>query len=258
MKQKIILTAVIAAVIALIIAAPKLLKPAALDCPEICAFAVENNLSVRAYPKDLVSLYERNPEARDFVLNYPLKKDSKQEYDIILPEDGSVPLFMQWNERWGYEQYSGEVMGLSGCGPTVLSMAAVHLLSDPSLSPAYIADFSEKYGYTSHGNGTSWTLMNEGAQQLGLCSSEVPLWEASMANALSEGKLIVCAMGKGDFTSTGHFILLTGYSDGMFSLNDPNSKARSERLWSYSELETQIRGMWALSAPVQEMECETE
>ena len=257
MKQKIILSGFIVAVIVMIIAAPKLLRPAALDCPEICAFAAENNLSVRAYPKALVSLYERNPEARDFVLDYPLKKDSEQDYEITLPEDGSVPLFMQWDERWGYEQYSGEVMGLSGCGPTALSMAAVYLLSDPSLSPEYIADFSQKNGYTSRGNGTSWTLMNEGAQQLGLCSSEVPLWEASMANALSEGKLIVCAMGKGDFTSTGHFILLTGYSDGMFSLNDPNSKARSERLWSYSELETQIRGMWALSAPVQEMELNT-
>ncbi|MGN1118834.1 MAG: C39 family peptidase, partial [Oscillospiraceae bacterium] len=224
MKQKIVFTAVVVAVITLIIAAPKLLRPAALDCPEICAFAEENNLSVSAYPKALVSLYERNPEARDFVLNFPLKKDSEQDYEITLPEDGSVPLFMQWDERWGYEEYSGEIMGLSGCGPTALSMAAVYLLGDTSLSPAYIADFSEENGFSSRSNGTSWTLMNEGAQQLGLCSGEVPLWEASMANALSEGKLIVCAMGKGDFTSTGHFILLTGYSEGLFSLNDPNSR----------------------------------
>ena len=84
---------------------------------------------------------------------------------------------------------------------------------------------------------------------LGLSSEEVPLWEQSMINALSDGKLIICVMGKGDFTTTGHFILLTGYADVMFSLNDPNSKARSSQLWSYEVLSGQIRGMWAVGLP---------
>lgn len=251
MKQRIILLIIIAAVLALVFMAPKIFKPAAIDNEEICVFAAAHDIKLSAYPKEIVALLERNPEARDFALNYPLKKDAECDASVSLPEDGSVPLYLQWDERWGYRKYSGEVMGLSGCGPTALSMAASYLLCDETLSPAYIAEFSEKNGYVSYKNGTSWTLMSEGASKLGLSAEEVPLWEASMVSALSENKLIICAMGKGDFTSTGHFILLSGYEDGLFSVRDPNSAERSQRLWSYDELCGQIRGMWAIGVPAQ-------
>ena len=54
-------------------------------------------------------------------------------------------------------------------------------------------------------------------------------------------------MGPGDFTSSGHYIVLTGVEDGSFRVNDPNSRLRSQRLWSYEELEGQIRNIWAIS-----------
>lgn len=216
---------------------------------EISDFAAEHGIELSAYPKEIVELFERNPETKDFVLNYPLKKDKAFDTTVSLPVDGSVPLLLQWDERWGYKRYSGEMLALSGCGPTTLSMAASYLLDDETLSPDYIAMFSEQHGYASYNNGSSWTLMSEGAVQLGLSSEEVPLWEQSMADALYENKLIICAMGEGDFTSSGHFILLIGYEDGMFSVRDPNSKERSGRLWSYDELSGQIRGMWAVGAP---------
>lgn len=51
-------------------------------------------------------------------------------------------------------------------------------------------------------------------------------------------------MSKGDFTTIGHFILLTGVRDGKIMLNDSNSKERSEKLWDYSVLEKQIKNLW--------------
>ena len=45
-------------------------------------------------------------------------------------------------------------MGLSGCGPTTLSMAAAFLLKKEALSPAYIAKFSEENGFSSYKNST--------------------------------------------------------------------------------------------------------
>lgn len=246
MKTKIIFISILAALVAVVFLVPKKQNSAALENSEICSFAAENGLNPYDYPNELVAMLERNPETRDFVLNYPLKKDAKSDCTVTLPEDGSVPLFLQWDERWGYLEYSGELLGLSGCGPTTLSMAAAYLLKDETLSPAYIAKFSDENGFSSYKNGSCWTLMSEGAKQLGLRSEELPLWEASMVNALAENKLIICAMGKGDFTSSGHFILICGYENGLFSVRDPNSKARSERLWSYETLSTQIDGMWAV------------
>lgn len=252
MKHKTILIITVAAVLFLTITAAITLNPTAADIPkqpEISDFAAEHGIEISDYPKELVELLERNPETKDFVLNYPLNKDKEFDTTVSLPEDGSVPLLLQWDKRWGYKRYSGEMMALSGCGPTTLSMAASYLLGDETLSPAYIAMFSELNGYASYKNGTSWTLMSEGAVKLGLSSEEVPLWESSMADALCENKLIICAMGEGDFTSSGHFILLSGYEDGMFSVCDPNSVERSGRLWSYDRLSGQIRGMWAVGVP---------
>ncbi|MCI7692073.1 MAG: C39 family peptidase [Oscillospiraceae bacterium] len=247
MKTKIIIISFLAAIIAVALLVPKTQNYAAFDNSEICSFAEENGIKPSDYPNELVAMLERNPETRDFVLNYPLKKDAKFDCTVTLPENGSVPLFLQWDERWGYMEYSGDLMGLSGCGPTTLSMAAAFLLKDETLSPAYIATFSDKNGFSSYKNGSSWKLMSKGAERLGLHSEELVLWEASMANALAENKLIICAMGNGDFTSSGHFILICGYENGLFSVRDPNSKARSERLWSYETLSKQIDGMWSLS-----------
>ena len=53
-------------------------------------------------------------------------------------------------------------------------------------------------------------------------------------------------MGPGDFTTTGHFIVLSGCEDGLIKINDPNSYANSEKLWSYEEIADQIRNLWVI------------
>ena len=94
---------------------------------------------------------------------------------------------------------------------------------------------------------TSWTLISEGAEELGLSVQELPLVKGMIVEALESGSPVILALGPGDFTSAGHFIVLAGMEDGLFRVNDPNSPLRSERLWSYEELEGQIRNIWAIS-----------
>ena len=65
--------------------------------------------------------------------------------------------------------------------------------------------------------------------------------------ALEDGKPVILALGPGDFTTTGHYVVLTGVEQGLFHLNDPNSAVRSKMLWSYEQLEKQIRNIWAVS-----------
>ncbi len=200
------------------------------------------------YSEELSALAERNPEAAEFAANYPLYKDGAGEYTLTEYEDLSeIPHFMQWDTRWGYEEYAGSLMGLSGCGPVCLSMVAVHLLGDISLDPLYIARFSEDNGYAEKNNGTKWTLMSKGAEELGLRSRELPLHKQTMIDELDSGKPIICIMGAGDFTSSGHFIVITDYSDEGFSVLDPNSVSRSQQKWTYERIESQIRNLWAFS-----------
>ena len=86
--------------------------------------------------------------------------------------------------------------------------------------------------------------MTYGCQEFGVTGTMLGLDENAMANTLSYGNPIICSMGPGDFTDNGHFIVLTGYENGMFHVNDPNSKIRSEKTWSYEELKNQIVNMW--------------
>ncbi len=212
---------------------------------KIKVFADSNAIDPNEYPAELINLLATNPDAEDFVLYYPLKKDFQPEINLLEYKNlSSVPLFLQWDERWGYNDYGGELFGLSGCGPTCLSMVCVYLLDDTRLSPKYIAEFSKANGYCVAGNGSSWELISRGGETLGLDVVEIPLDENRIKRNLEVGNPVICVMGPGDFTTSGHFIVLTAYEDGKLKINDPNSKSRSQRLWEYDDIKGQIRNLW--------------
>lgn len=208
-------------------------------------FAKEHQLSREDWPEELLEKWEKRPELESFVLNYPLKKDQTPTIDLSDSLDSDeVPLLLQWDERWGYEEYSGEMMAFSGCGPTCLSMVSIHLLQDAKYTPSYIAEFSRRHGYSVPGRGSAWTLISEGGRKLGLEVIEIPLNKKRIMDNLKVGNPIICVMGPGDFTTTGHFIVMTGCEQGKIKVNDPNSREKSEILWTYEDIQDQIRGLW--------------
>ena len=80
-------------------------------------------------------------------------------------------------------------------------------------------------------------MMTELATKLGLSAQELSLSEDSIRQELSQGHPIICIMGPGDFTTSGHFIVLTGVdSDGKITVNDSNSKKNSNKAWKIDDL----------------------
>lgn len=213
---------------------------------KVKAYAEEHGIFYSEYPQSLIDLLERNPEAEDFVLSYPFREEQTEQAFSYDPAEG-VPLLMQWDKRWGYLRYGSDVVGLTGCGPMCLAMAGCYVTGDDeTFQPSNIVEFASKNGYYSKGNGSSWTLISEGGVKLGLDVKEVPLVKKKIMNYLEAGHPIICAMGKGDFTTTGHYIVLVGTQDGKLRVNDPNSYANSEALWSYEQLESQFRNLWVI------------
>ena len=211
-------------------------------------FAEEHHFSVQAYPEEMIELLEKNPETEGFVLNYPLKKDTYQVVELTEALNQSeIPLFLQWDSRWGYYTYGGKVMGMTGCGPACLSMVALHLLQNPQLTPFYVAEFSQRNNFYVEGTGTAWSLMTQGAEELGLHAKEVSLDEDVVMRYLAQGRPIIAIMGKGDFTENGHFIVFVGIEEGKICVNDPNSRKRSEQLWCFEDIKDQIKNMWVYS-----------
>lgn len=202
------------------------------------------------YPPEIIELFEKNPETKEFVLEYPSEKDKQHEKDIRGEmSDGKIPLFIQWDKRWGYDSYGNGMIAIDGCGPTCLSMVLTGLLGTESYNPKKVADFSAENGYITEEAGTKWALMTEGANQLGLYVDEIPLDENCIRRELEWGRPIICSMRPGDFTDKGHFIVLTGIaSDGRICVNDPNSKIRSEQTWDLSRLMSQMKNLWSYTA----------
>lgn len=200
------------------------------------------------YPDGVIELLDKNPETVDFVENYPKKKDSKPAEtigDSLQP--GSIPLLLQWDERWGYSTYGTSIIAISGCGPTCMAMVASGLNQDPSITPAKVASFGTQHSYVDEENNTYWSFMREAGASWNLSCYEGLLGETQVSAELSAGHPIICSVGPGNFTQIGHFIVLTGYENGNVTVNDPFSKANSETLWNFSQIKDQIRAMWVYS-----------
>lgn len=214
----------------------------------VSAFCDFSGTDYSAYPSTMIELLDKNPETRQFVLEYPTEHDKTHRIDMSeYANSETVPLFLQWDRRWGYIPYGNDVAGITACGPLCLSMVAYYLTGDPNMSPDKMIEFSIEDGHCIRGNGTSWTLISKGAKKLGLNVKELPLVEAYIRRELVAGNPVICVMGPGVFTTTGHYIVLTGYENGMYRVNDPNSVEKSNRLWHFGEFQDQIRNLWAIS-----------
>lgn len=204
-------------------------------------------LTEEGYPESLIALLERNPETKDFVMNYPENKD--KDFEIDLSDEvtkGTIPLFLQWDERWGYETYGSDFMAVTGCGPTCLSMVRCGLSGDAEWNPLKVANMAEERGYYVDGVGSSWGLMSEGATQLGLTVNSVIYDAEHIIAELEAGNPIICIMRPGDFTTSGHFIVLTGVGEeGKITICDPNSRNNSEKSWDVDDLIPQIKNLWS-------------
>ena len=210
--------------------------------------------NIDSYPDTLIDLVARNHETVDFVYSYKdrekynnrkLSADINSSYYV----DGDVPLFLQWDRRWGYRIYGKEMIGLSGCGPTSLAMVIRHFDSDSTVNPYDVAKYSQDNGYVSANNFTSWKLFETGLSKYGLESQDVIPVEAKMKKALDDNKILIVSVKPGTFTERGHIIVIKGYNkNGDFLINDPNSIVNTNKTWSFDELKSEIRKIWGVSS----------
>ncbi len=161
---------------------------------------------------------------------------------------GEVPKLYQRDPAWASARYGNDDFAESGCGPTCMAMVYVALTGRDDMLPTDMGALSERMGCVSK-DGTAWTFMTEGAAQVGLTAEELPADEMSVRQALLSGSFVICSMGPGDFTTTGHFIVLVGIDqDGRLIVRDPNSPERTGRAWDFDAVLGQSLNLWAYTA----------
>lgn len=170
--------------------------------------------------------------------------------------------YLQTDPRWKNHNYSAKgekkTIGSSGCGPTAAAMV-IATLQDKNVTPVTTAQWSMAHAYKALNQGTYYTYFVPQMSVYGIAckrlntsnlygkSSSAAHTEA--LNALKNGDWVIACMGKGNWTSSGHFILLYGYENGYVYINDPASTkaARVKNTWAL--FASQVKYMWTISVP---------
>ena len=159
---------------------------------------------------------------------------------------GQMPYLYQIDPQWSHETYSGGRMRLQGCGPTALCMVYIELTGATDMDPVSMAQFATEHGYATEQNGSSWSLMTDGAATLGLTAKQLTPSESVLRAELEAGRPVICIMNPGHFTSSGHFVAIEKLdADGKAVVHDSNSWARSQKTWDLSTICSEAASAWS-------------
>lgn len=57
-------------------------------------------------------------------------------------EQGNIPLFIQWDKRWGKNVYGDGTIASNGCGPTALSLVIAGSTKRSVMYPNVLVEYS--------------------------------------------------------------------------------------------------------------------
>lgn len=174
--------------------------------------------------------------------------------------------YMQTDSRWKNYNYSAKgestTIGRAGCGPTSAAMV-IASLKDGTVTPVTCARWSLDHGYKALRSGTYYSYFvpqmkayNINCRQL----NQINNWHhndqaklrASVTNYLKNGSWIIACMGKGTWTSSGHYVLAWGASGNTVYVNDPYSKASNRTKGNLNTFLNEAKYFWLIEgvAPV--------
>ena len=129
--------------------------------------------------------------------------------------------------------------------------AAMLAVRQASGKPVVVLARCDEEGRTASGTDVLAALIvmqGMGAAAFGLNGTVISAGEEDLTARLERGEIIVASMLPGDFTTSGHFILIVKSEALGFRVYDPNSMALSRQYWTYDTLAPQIAQLWSLTA----------
>ena len=160
---------------------------------------------------------------------------------------GEMPYLYQIDPQYANATYSNGSFAKQGCGPSALSMVYICLTGNTDKGPLEMAQFATDNGYSTFKNGSSWTLISEGAAKLGLSSQTLPADPTQLREALEAGHPLICVMAPGTFTQVGHYIVVERLAeDGTAVVHDSNSVERSHQTWDLQLICDEAENIWSM------------
>lgn len=168
--------------------------------------------------------------------------------------------YLQTDPRWKGKSYAvkGEqaTIGSAGCGPTAVAMV-VATLKDNTITPADTAAWMLSHGYKAYKAGTYYTGIVACLKAYGIScrqlnqinnyhNSDQAKLRESVKTHLRNGRMIIACMGKGTWTSSGHFVLAWSVSGGTVFINDPASTKQSRTAGNLSTFLAEAKYFWLI------------
>nr|WP_051527281.1 C39 family peptidase [[Eubacterium] cellulosolvens] len=141
-----------------------------------------------------------------------------------------------------------------GCGPTACAMIANSFGNSPEqITPIAMAEWAVQDHDFARGSGSYNTLIQNSLTAYGLkvVSRQNVISENMIRDELHAGHILVCLMGPGEFTDSGHFIILTALNeDGTISVADPVSLKRTKTHYDPALIVSQLDAGRANGGPI--------
>lgn len=170
--------------------------------------------------------------------------------------------YLQTDPRWKNLDYSapGEktTIGASGCGPTAMAMVLATWV-DQKITPVTECEWALAHGFKAPRQGTYYGYFESAGVRHGLTVQRLnytTLYGNSKSSchtkakaALDAGDLVIACMGKGNWTSSGHYVLVYGINGDVVYINDPASTKKTRTQGSYSLFKQQTKFYWVIKCP---------
>lgn len=171
-------------------------------------------------------------------------------------------IYYQTDSRWKNVSYSvrGEstTIGASGCGPTSAAMVLA-TWADKNVTPKTECAWALKNGYKAYKSGTYYSYFVPAFKRYGLVCKQLnganiygnsnSIYHAQAKAAVDSGNLVIACMGKGNWTSSGHYVVVWKISGNVIYINDPASTKLARTQGSYSLFKSQVKYYWVINNP---------
>lgn len=170
--------------------------------------------------------------------------------------------YLQTDPKWAALDYSapGEktTIGASGCGPTAMAMVLA-TWADKSVTPKAECAWALAHGYKAPRQGTYYGYFVPAAARYGLKARQLS-WTNIYGNsksslheearkAVEAGHLVIACMGKGLWTSSGHYVLVWKIQGNIVYINDPASTRAVRTQGDYNLFKQQVKYYWVIERP---------
>jgi hypothetical protein len=167
---------------------------------------------------------------------------------------------MQTDSRWANKPYqtTGETttIGKSGCGPTCAAMV-IETLTGQTYTPVDACAWSVQHGYKALNSGTYYSYFVPQFKAYGITCQQLnssslygnatsAVHDQALA-LLKQGYYLIACMGKGNWTSSGHFIVVW-WQDGKVRINDSASTKDARVNGDITTFRSQVKYYWAIDA----------